>query len=220
MMPPLDQHKLLVANRGEIAVRIICTARRLGVPTVAIYTRTDSTSPHVTLADEAVLLLPHVDDPHAHSRGYLDVDAIVEVCKSRGVTLVHPGYGFLSENADFAEAVERVGMTWLGPGPDIIRVMGQKHTARKAAVEAGVPVVPGSGGLVHDVEAAVAVATVAGFPVMLKATAGGGGMGLIVCQDADDLRTKFVQTQARAQVYLLSVFHLLFSHVLCAVAIS
>ncbi|KZT03045.1 urea carboxylase [Laetiporus sulphureus 93-53] len=194
-----ERRKLLIANRGEIAVRILRTAKRLNIPTVAIYTRADATSPHVSLADEAVALHPDDTDPLSNSRGYLDPEAIVAICKKCSVTLVHPGYGFLSENAHFAGLLREEGITFLGPRPETIQAMGLKHEARMLAKEADVPLVPGSQGLVDDVEVAVTVAKGIGFPVMLKSTAGGGGMGLVVCRDVEELRSRFHATQERAQ---------------------
>ncbi|KAI0820844.1 urea carboxylase [Trametes gibbosa] len=201
--PQYASHKLLVANRGEIAVRIIRTAHRLGIPTIAVYTRSDATAPHVVLANEAVPLRPDNEDPVSNARGYLDADAILTICKQRGVTLVHPGYGFLSENARFAQLVVDAGITWLGPQPATIESMGLKHRARELAVEVAVPLVPGSESLLRDVEEAVGLANEVGYPVMLKSTAGGGGMGLVLCTNTEDLRGKFASTQARAQ----SLFH-------------
>ncbi|KAI0368220.1 urea carboxylase [Pilatotrama ljubarskyi] len=201
--PSYASHKLLVANRGEIAVRVLRTARRLGIPTVAVYTRSDATAPHVVLANEAVPLRPDDDDPISNARGYLDADAILAVCKARGVTLVHPGYGFLSENERFARMVVDAGITWLGPRPDTIEAMGLKHRARELAVEVDVPLVPGSKSLLRDVDEAVGLANEIGYPVMLKSTAGGGGMGLVVCNSAEELRTRFASTQARAE----TLFH-------------
>ncbi|KAL1938008.1 hypothetical protein VTO73DRAFT_12019 [Trametes versicolor] len=201
--PPYASHKLLVANRGEIAIRVLRTARRLGIPTVAVYTRSDATAPHVVLADEAVALRRDDDNPASNARGYLDADAILAICKERGVTLVHPGYGFLSENERFAQMVVDAGIVWLGPRPDTIEAMGLKHRAKELAMEVDVPLVPGSKSLLRDVEEAVSSASAIGYPVMLKSTAGGGGMGLVVCYTADELRAKFASTQARAQ----SLFH-------------
>ncbi|KAI0339186.1 urea carboxylase [Trametopsis cervina] len=200
----LTHHKLLVANRGEIAVRILRTARRLLIPTVAIYTRTDATSPHVTAADMAIPLRADDPDQASNARGYLDIDAIVDICVTHGITLVHPGYGFLAENADFAAALVGKGIGWVGPRPDIIRGMGLKHQARAAAQRAGVPVVPGSGDAVlGDVEEAIRVAGEVGYPVLLKATAGGGGIGIAVCKSSEDIRAKFDATRERAA----SLFH-------------
>ncbi|PPQ76382.1 hypothetical protein CVT26_015391, partial [Gymnopilus dilepis] len=185
-----DDHKLLVANRGEIAVRIIRTAKRLGLKTVSIYTPSDALSPHVLQADEAVLLPIRGPDATgseaqtaSEATAYLSASAIIEICKAHAVALVHPGYGFLSENADFAQLVVDNGMTWLGPRPDVIRLMGIKHEARKVAVQAGLEVVPGSEGLITTEEEALEVARELGYPVILKATAGGGGMGLVICRD-------------------------------------
>lgn len=197
----LTQQKLLIANRGEIAVRIIRTAQRLGIPTVAVYARCDATSPHVTLADEAILLRPQGDDPSSNARGYLDMEEITRVCEEHNITIVHPGYGFLSENADFASMLEAKGISWVGPRPEIVRTMGLKHEARKLAKLAGVPIVPGSqDAILHDSQEAAEVAEVIGYPAMLKATAGGGGMGLVVCADEKDLKEKFEMTTARAIV--------------------
>lgn len=196
----LSGQKLLIANRGEIAVRILRTAKKLGISTVAVYTRSDATSLHVLLADKAVPLRPDDADPLSNSRGYLDADAIVDICKARNVTLVHPGYGFLAENANFAAELEQNGVTWLGPDAKTIRAMGLKHEARAAATRANVPTVPGSDGLVADADAPSNIAARIGFPVMLKSTAGGGGMGLVVCQDESEVRAKFEATQQRAKV--------------------
>ena len=203
--PSFASHKLLVANRGEIAVRILRTARRLGLRTLAVYTRADATAPHVVLADEAAPLLPDEADPVANARGYADAAELVRVCKEHGATLVHPGYGFLSENAAFAEAVVQAGARWVGPRAETIEAMGLKHRARELAEEVGVPLVPGSKGLMRDLEEAVAVAEDIGYPVMLKSTAGGGGMGLVVCNSADEVRVRFPATQARAQVRTCSL---------------
>ncbi|KAF8837172.1 hypothetical protein BDN67DRAFT_973345 [Paxillus ammoniavirescens] len=194
-------HKLLVANRGEIAVRIIRTAKRLGIPTVAIYTSSDALSPHVSLAEEAALLKDaSLETPgQSESKSYLSPGAVISLCKDRAVTMVHPGYGFLSENADFAQAVIDAGILWLGPQPDVIRSMGLKHEARALAAKAGLPLVPGSQGLVGTFEDALTVSSDIGFPVMLKATAGGGGMGLVICKDEEELSIRFKNTKERAE---------------------
>ena len=196
----MTNHKLLIANRGEIAVRIIRTAKRLGIPTVAIYTQTDATPPHALLADEAIPLRPEDTDPVSNSRGYLDIEAIIEICERKNVTLVHPGYGFLSENALFARKLEERGIILLGPSAGVIEDMGLKHKARELAISADVPVVPGSEGLIHDLTDAIQFASSVGFPVILKATAGGGGMGLVVCMNEDELRARFTSISARAEV--------------------
>ncbi|TFK46271.1 urea carboxylase [Heliocybe sulcata] len=206
MAPDYSKHKLLIANRGEIAVRILRTAKRLGLPTVSIYTPSDALSPHVSLADESYPILsptpPHAPLPDA--QGYLSALAIVDICKKHGVTLVHPGYGFLSENTDFARMVKESGATFLGPSPEVVEMMGLKHEARRKAVEADVPVVPGSDGLVETLEDALEVAREkVGYPVMLKSTAGGGGMGIVVCENEAELKERFESTTARAQ----ALFH-------------
>lgn len=199
-----SHHKLLIANRGEIALRIINTAKRLRISTVAVYTRTDATSPHVLEADEAVALRDDDLEPSSNALGYLDIAALVEICRAKQVTLVHPGYGFLSESADFARVLRDAGITLLGPSVEVIRDMGLKHRARMLAVEADVPVVPGSDGLVRSEEEAIDAANRIDYPVMLKSTAGGGGMGLVVCADSNELISSFVGTQARAKVSTLA----------------
>ncbi|TCD67501.1 hypothetical protein EIP91_012306 [Steccherinum ochraceum] len=207
----LQTHRLLVANRGEIALRILRTAKDLKVRTVAIYTPADATAPHVLFADEAVALSSFIDTPSGTSqvdvttnaRGYLDIDALLKICTTHGITLVHPGYGFLSENAGFARRLADKGICLLGPDAQLIEDMGLKHKARALAIQAEVPVVPGSEGLVEDVQDAERVAGRIGYPVMIKATAGGGGMGLVVCRDVEELRSKLSTTQSRAQ----SLFH-------------
>ncbi|KAG2365977.1 carbamoyl-phosphate synthase L chain, ATP binding domain-containing protein [Suillus spraguei] len=201
-------HKLLVANRGEIAVRIIRTAQRLGIATVAIYTSSDALSPHVTIADEAVHLQSRASDQQveqlvSESKLYLSSAIIISICMQYRVTMVHPGYGFLSENEEFALSVEAAGIIWLGPQPDIIRTMGLKHEARRLAADAGLQLVPGSQGLVNTLDEALSIAKTIGFPVILKATAGGGGMGLLVCRNDSDLSKCFISAQERAT----SLFH-------------
>ncbi|KAB8230128.1 bifunctional urea carboxylase/allophanate hydrolase [Aspergillus alliaceus] len=184
---------LLVANRGEIAVRILKTAKRLNLRTIAVYTEPDAASTHVHLADEAFLL----EGPP--SKAYIDGDQIIEIAKSSQVNAIIPGYGFLSENADFARAVARAGMVFAGPSPESIEAFGLKHTARELARKAGVPIVPGSIGLVTSEDEAVEVAKTLGFPVMLKATAGGGGMGLITCGSEDEVRESFATVRSRGE---------------------
>jgi len=195
-------HKLLVANRGEIAVRVIRTAKRLGIHTVAVYSPSDALSPHVSLANEAALLkdTSSLSDGQPESKLYLSLPAIITVCKDRHVTMVHPGYGFLSENADFARAVVDAGMIWVGPRPDVIRAMSLKHEAKTLAEKAGLPLVPGSQALVSTQGDALEKAREIGFPVMLKATAGGGGMGLVICRDNTELSGLFESTRERAKV--------------------
>jgi urea carboxylase len=201
MQSPTHTQKLLIANQREITIHILRTARRLQIPTVTIYTQSDATSLHVTLADEAVPLRPADTDAVSNARGYLDISEIVSICVKHAVTIVHPGYGFLSENADFARALLDNGISWAGPRPDIIRSMGLKHEARSLAKKAGIPIVPGSEGLpLQNVEEALASANAIGYPVILKATAGGGGMGMIICASDADIVSKFQATSDRAAV--------------------
>ncbi|KAH7886782.1 allophanate hydrolase subunit 2-domain-containing protein [Phlebopus sp. FC_14] len=196
------RHKLLVANRGEIAVRIMRTAKRLGIRTVAVYTPSDALSPHVSAANEAVPLKEGsggTAQSVSESNLYISATPIISVCKDRNVTMVHPGYGFLSENVDFAQSVIDAGLLWLGPQPHVIRAMGLKHEARILAANAGLPVVPGSQGLMATFEDALSVSNQIGFPIMLKATAGGGGMGLVICRDEGELSVQFKNTKQRAE---------------------
>nr|WP_216295445.1 acetyl-CoA carboxylase biotin carboxylase subunit [Delftia acidovorans]MCA1071261.1 Biotin carboxylase [Delftia acidovorans] len=186
--------KLLIANRGEIAVRIIRAAKELGLKTVAIYSDADAQSLAVRMADEAVRIGP----AHA-TRSYLSVDAILEAAADSGAGAVHPGYGFLSENAAFAERIEAAGLVFVGPTPHAIRTMGDKAAARAAAMKAGVPTVPGSAGVVTDADSAVALAKGIGYPIMIKASAGGGGRGIRVAHDEAELRQQFATATAEAQ---------------------
>ncbi|MDT0194847.1 urea carboxylase [Arthrobacter sp. AB6] len=176
---------LLVANRGEIACRIIESAQKLGLRTVAVFSEADRGAKHVRLADEAVLL-----GPAPAKDSYLRVDALLEAAKSTGAGAIHPGYGFLSEDAAFAEAVEAASLVFVGPTPEQLRIFGTKHTARDAARAAGVPMIAGSG-LLGDVDDAVAASTAIGFPLMLKATGGGGGIGMTVCRNEAELVDSF-----------------------------
>lgn len=186
--------KLLIANRGEIAVRIIRAAKELGLKTVAVYSDADAQSLAVRMADEAVRIGP----AHA-TRSYLSVDAILEAAADSGAGAVHPGYGFLSENAAFAERIEAAGLVFVGPTPHAIRTMGDKAAARAAAMKAGVPTVPGSAGVVTDADSAVALAKGIGYPIMIKASAGGGGRGIRVAHDEAELRQQFATATAEAQ---------------------
>ncbi|MDP1687548.1 biotin carboxylase N-terminal domain-containing protein, partial [Hydrogenophaga sp.] len=164
--------KVLIANRGAIACRIIRTLKTLGVQSVAVYSEADAQARHVREADEAYLLGPA---PAAES--YLRADRILQIAKDCGAQAIHPGYGFLSENPAFAEACEAAGIAFIGPAPDQMRAFGLKHTARDLAEQRGVPLLPGSG-LLTDLAQAQSEAARVGFPVMLKSTAGGGGIGM------------------------------------------
>ncbi len=185
--------KLLIANRGEIAARVIRTCRRMGIATVAVYSDADRFTRPVLDADEAVRLGPA---PAAQS--YLDVEAVIAACKATGAEAVHPGYGFLSENAGFAERLAAEGLVFVGPKPAHLRDFGLKHTARNLAAASAVPLLPGSD-LLDDVKAALAAAKRVGYPVMLKSTAGGGGIGMVLCPDAATLREKYAAVERTAK---------------------
>ena len=184
---------LLVANRGEIAVRIIRAARELGIATVQVYSSADETALAVRMADRSVNIGP----PHA-SKSYLNIDAILAAAGREGADAVHPGYGFLAENADFANAVEKAGLVFVGPTAETIRMMGDKVAARKAAADADVPTVPGSDGRVSADEARDVVGRI-GFPVMIKAAAGGGGRGIRIARDMAEFDRLMPQAAAEAQ---------------------
>jgi acetyl-CoA carboxylase, biotin carboxylase subunit len=185
---------VLVANRGEIASRVIRTARRMGIRTVAVYSDADAELPYVSAADEAV----HIG-PAQPARSYLDAAALIAAAAKTGAAAVHPGYGFLAENADFARQVTAAGLTWVGPSPDAIEQMGDKIRARNLMEQAGVPVSPGSREPVTDVAGASAEAERIGYPVMVKAAAGGGGIGMGAAADEAGLRTAFETARSRAE---------------------
>lgn len=174
-------------------VRIIKTAKNLGIKTISVYTEPDAASKHVSDADEAYLL------SGTPSTAYTDGDQIIKLAKEKGVDAIIPGYGFLYENADFARQVTAAGTVWVGPSPESIEEFGIKHVARELAEKAGVPIVPGTKGLVKDEEDAVRAAEELGFPVMLKATGGGGGMGLITANNADEVREGFKKVTSRGE---------------------
>jgi len=182
--------KILIANRGEIACRVIRTARRMGIQTVAVYSDADARAPHVELADEAVRLGP----PPA-GESYLKADLIIEACKATGAEAVHPGYGFLSERASFVEALEAAGIAFIGPPANAIAAMGDKIESKKLAKEAGVNVVPGYLGDIATTDEAVKIAADIGFPVMMKASAGGGGKGMRLAWNEQDVRDGFEATK-------------------------
>ncbi|AOL98299.1 MULTISPECIES: acetyl-CoA carboxylase biotin carboxylase subunit [Bacillus] len=185
--------KLLIANRGEIAVRIIRACRELGIETVAVYSEADKDALHVQMADEAFCI-----GPKASKDSYLNVTNIVSVAKLTGTDAIHPGYGFLAENADFAELCEEVNVTFVGPSADAISKMGTKDVARETMKQAGVPIVPGSQGIIENVEEAVSLANEIGYPVIIKATAGGGGKGIRVARTEEELINGIKITQQEA----------------------
>ncbi len=185
---------VLVANRGEIARRVVRTARRTGIRAVAVYSDADADLPYVREADEAV----HIG-PAPPARSYLDVAAIIDAARKTGAAAVHPGYGFLAENADFARQVMAAGLIWVGPDPDAIEQMGDKIRARNLMERAGVPVSPGSREPITDVAAAVAEADRIGYPVMVKAAAGGGGIGMGVAASQSGLAAAFETARSRAE---------------------
>jgi len=184
---------VLVANRGEIARRIIRSAKKLGMRTVAVYSDADIAAPHVREADEA-----HNIGPAPAAASYLDIDRILEVARSSGATAVHPGYGFLSENAEFAARVEDAGMAFVGPTPGQLEKFGVKHTARRLAEDAGVPLLPGTG-LLESADAAVAATAEVGLPVMVKASGGGGGIGMQACTTVEQVREAFTRVESLAE---------------------
>ncbi|HEY2615753.1 MAG TPA: acetyl-CoA carboxylase biotin carboxylase subunit [Acetobacteraceae bacterium] len=187
--------KILIANRGEIALRIQRACRELGIPSVAVHSTADADAMHVRLADESVCI-----GPPAAKDSYLNIPAILSAALVTGAEAIHPGYGFLAENAGFAEMVEAHGLTFIGPSPAHIRMMGDKITAKAAMAKLGVPLVPGSAGAVPDIAKARDVAGRIGYPVVIKATAGGGGRGMKVARDAASLEEAFgiARTEARA----------------------
>ena len=187
-------NKVLIANRGEIALRIIRACHELGVKTVAVYSEADRESLHVRFADEDVCI-----GPAAAAESYLNAPRIIAAAEVTGAEAIHPGYGFLAENAEFSEICARSGITFIGPTPEQIRLMGDKATARETMVKTGVPTVPGSDGIVPTVEEAIPIAEEIGFPVMIKASAGGGGKGMRVSMDVDEFPKRFAAAQNEAR---------------------
>ncbi len=185
---------LLVANRGEIARRVLATARRMGIRAIAVYSEADADLPFAREADEAVLI-----GPPPPARSYLDQAAIIAAARRTGAQAVHPGYGFLSENAEFARRAEAAGLIWVGPPPAAIEQMGDKISARNLMAAAGVPVAAGTAEPVPDADAAVAAAAEIGYPVMVKAAAGGGGIGMSAAADDAELRAAFETARSRAE---------------------
>jgi acetyl-CoA carboxylase biotin carboxylase subunit len=188
--------KVLIANRGEIALRIHRACREMGIRTVAVHSTADDSAMHVRLADESVCIGP----PPARE-SYLNIPAILSAAAITGVDAIHPGLGFLSESADFAAMVEEHGFTFIGPSPEHIRLMGDKVTAKRAARELGIPVVPGSEGGLPDLAAGLAAAERVGYPVLVKASGGGGGRGMRLARDPDELRLAMPAAQAEAKAF-------------------
>ena len=186
--------KILIANRGEIAVRVIRACRDLGVSPIAVYSEADRTALHVRLADEAYEI-----GPAPSTESYLRIDRIIEAARAAGAAAVHPGYGFLAENADFARAVADANLSFIGPPIEAMEMMGSKINARRAAVRAGAPVVPGTTEPLASYDEARSAATRFGFPVMLKAAAGGGGKGMRLVAAEDELASSLAAAQAEAQ---------------------
>jgi acetyl-CoA carboxylase biotin carboxylase subunit len=185
--------KILIANRGEIALRVICACRDLGIRTVAVYSEADRNSLHVRFADEAVCI-----GPAKSARSYLDIPSVISAAEITNVDAIHPGYGFLSENPDFAEVCEDSGIRFIGPRPEVIRNMGLKQLARALMKQAGVPVLPGSEGIIKSADEARAIADEIGYPVIIKAAAGGGGRGMRIVRSAEDLDANLSQAQTEA----------------------
>ncbi len=187
--------KILIANRGEIALRVHRACKEMGIATVAVHSEADAGAMHVRLADESVCI-----GPASAAKSYLNIPAIIAAAEITGAEAIHPGYGFLSENARFAEIIGAHGLTFIGPKPEHIRIMGDKISAKQTVKDAGIPVVPGSDGGVETVEEAFAAADSIGFPVLIKAAAGGGGRGMKVAKTADQLEeaVQTAQTEAKA----------------------
>src|SRR5690242_5868537 len=186
--------KILIANRGEIACRVIKTARRMGIKTVAVYSEADRDALHVEMADEAV----HIGPPAA-AESYLKMHAIVEACRKTGAEAVHPGYGFLSEREAFPRALEKAGIVFIGPNPDAIAAMGDKIESKKAAAAAKVSTVPGHLGVIEDATQAVKIADEIGYPVMIKASAGGGGKGMRIAHSKGEVAEGFARAKSEAK---------------------
>lgn len=187
-------HKILIANRGEIALRIIRACKELGIRTVAVYSTADSESLHVRLADESVCI-----GPAPSLQSYLNINAIISAAELTDAEAIHPGYGFLSENAAFAEICENCGITFIGPSSESMRLMGDKISARQAVIKENVPILPGTKEGVSDVNEAVRIAKEIGFPVIIKATAGGGGRGMKIVHSPAALPNAFATARAEAQ---------------------
>lgn len=187
--------KILIANRGEIALRVMRACKEMGIKTVAVYSQADRDLKHVRLADESVCI-----GPNSSAKSYLNIPAIISAMEITESVAVHPGYGFLAENADFAEQIQKSGFTFIGPDPDVIRLMGDKVSAIRAMIKAGVPTVPGSGGpLPDDSDTCLTIAHQVGYPVIIKAAAGGGGRGMRVVHNESTLMSSIQLTKTEAK---------------------
>ena len=185
--------KVLIANRGEIALRVISACKELGVRTVAVYSEADRNSLHVRFADEAICI-----GPPRSAESYLNVPAVIAAAEIADVDAIHPGYGLLSENANFAEVCRASNIKFIGPPPEVTRMMGEKSTARQTMKKAKVPILPGSDGVIADVDEALEWAKTVGYPVILKAVAGGGGRGMRIVRSEDELPNMFNQASTEA----------------------
>lgn len=188
--------KILIANRGEIALRIIRACRELGVKTVAVYSSVDKSALHAQIADEAICI-----GPAPTKDSYLNTKALIAACEITGAQAIHPGFGFLSENSGFVRLCDKCGIKWIGPSAEAMDAMGDKANAKKTMIEAGVPVVPGSDGVVTDIEEAKKIAAEIGYPVMVKASAGGGGRGIRLVETENDLEASMVAAQQEAKQF-------------------
>jgi acetyl-CoA carboxylase, biotin carboxylase subunit len=186
--------KILIANRGEIALRVLCACKELGIQTVAVYSEADRNSLHVRFADEAVCI-----GPPRSSESYLNIPHVISAAEITNVDAIHPGYGFLSENANFAEVCEASHITFIGPSPEVIRMMGEKDRARREMAAAGLPIIPGSPGVVPDEETALKLAADLGFPLLIKAAEGGGGRGMRVVRRKEDFSSAFQTARNESQ---------------------
>lgn len=187
-------NKILIANRGEIALRVIRTCKEMGIKTVAVYSEADRDALHVRFADEAVCI-----GPPPSRESYLNIPRLIAAAEITNADAIHPGYGFLAENAQFSEICESSGIKFIGPSPDMINAMGDKAYAKETMRKAGVPVVPGSDGVIEDVNEAKEIAYSVGFPVIIKATAGGGGKGMRIAWDADEFERQFQMAKTEAE---------------------
>ena len=187
-------NKIVIANRGEIALRVIRACKEMGIKTVAVHSTADSDAMHVRMADESVCI-----GPPASGKSYLSFPAIISACEVTGAQAIHPGYGFLSENAKFVQIVEDHGLTFIGPSAEHIRVMGDKITAKETMKKLGVPCVPGSDGGVSTLSDAMRIGLEMGYPVIIKATAGGGGRGMKVAETAADMEQAFMTARAEGK---------------------